>query len=46
MLQTAAKQITVNEFITQYGDNNNYELIVHKNMIELTNKFYFSYFIL
>jgi Uma2 family endonuclease len=27
MVQSPPKLITVNEFITQYGDNNNYELI-------------------
>lgn len=27
MVQAAPKLITVNEFITQYGDNNHYELI-------------------
>lgn len=27
MVQSAIKLITVNEFITQYGDHNNYELI-------------------
>ncbi|MGM3305880.1 Uma2 family endonuclease [Anabaena sp. WFMT] len=27
MVQSAVKLITVNEFITQYGDNDNYELI-------------------